>query len=322
MQSLFTQALSLSFADHIPLWRTRRQTLVWLVALIIQTGTVSLWRLAGLDEGSVARLIVHLMGLSGKPWHLALDRTNWKFGRCHINILMLGVIHDKVCIPLFWVLLDKAGNSNARERTDLLSRLTKVFPNQPIATLSGDREFIGEAWLHWLYKRGLPFVLRLKENMFIWNEGYVPVKLSAHARHLRKRQNRILKGTWYLGRDPEKRTTPIKIAMMRLKTGEMLIVAASRIRIKTARPIYRNRWGIETLFSALKTRGLGLEDTHMTDPHKLATLMSVMAIAFCLAYKAGLWVARIKPPRHKSHGRLQRSIFALGLNAFKKPWSK
>ena len=208
MQSLFTQALSLSFADHIPLWRTRRQPLVWLVALIVQTGTVSLWRLAGhvdtcaktlsvhrrferffqhvhLDEGSVARLIVHLMGLSGKPWHLALDRTNWKFGRCHINILMLGVIHDKVCIPLFWVLLDKAGNSNAGERTDLMSRLTKVFPNQPIATLSGDREFIGEAWLHWLYKRGLPFVLRLKENMFIWNEGYVPVKLSAHARHLR-----------------------------------------------------------------------------------------------------------------------------------------
>jgi len=342
---LFTQALSLTLADHIPLWRTRRQTLVWLVALIIQTGTVSLWRLAGhvdtcaktlsvhrrferffqhvhLDEGSVARLIVHLMGLSGKPWHLALDRTNWKFGRCHINILMLGVIHDKVCIPLFWVLLDKAGNSNAKERTDLMSRLTKVFPNQPIATLSGDREFIGEAWLHWLYKRGLPFVLRLKENMFIWNEGYVPVKLSAHARHLRKRQKRILKGTWYLGRDPEKRTTPIKIAMMRLKTGEMLIVAASRIRIKTALPIYRNRWGIETLFSALKTRGLGLEDTHMTDPHKLATLMSVMAIAFCLAYKAGLWVARIKPPRHKSHGRLQRSIFALGLNAFRKAMVK
>ena len=151
--------------------------------------------------------------------------------------------------------------------------------------------------------------------MFIWKEGYVPVKLSAHARHLQKRQTLILKGTWYLGRDPSKATTPIKIAMMRLKTGEMLIVAASRIRIKTALPIYRNRWAIETLFSGLKTRGLGLEDTHMTNPHKLATLMSMLAIAFCLAYKTGLWVARIKPPRHKSHGRLQRSLFALGLVA-------
>jgi len=72
----------------------------------------------------------------------------------------------------------------------------------------------------------------------------------------------------------------------------------------------------------LKTRGLGLEDTHMTYPHKLATLMSVLAIAFCLAYKAGLWLARIKPPRYKSHGRLQISLFALGLDAFRKAMVK
>ena len=151
MQRLLTQALSLSLANHIPLWRTRRQTLVWLVTLIIQTGTVSLWRLAGhvdtraqtlsvhrrferffqyvrLDEGCVAQLIAHIMGRAGKPWHLALDRTNWKFGRCHINFLMLGVVHENVCIPLFWILLDKAGNSNARERTDLMGRLNETFP--------------------------------------------------------------------------------------------------------------------------------------------------------------------------------------------------
>ena len=131
MQRLLTKALSLSLKDHVPLWRARRQTLVWLVTVIIQTGTVSLWRLAGyvdtrartlsvhrrfkrffqhvhLDGACVARLIVHIMGLAGKPWHLALDRTNWKFGCCHINILMLGVVHENVCIPLFWVLLDKA----------------------------------------------------------------------------------------------------------------------------------------------------------------------------------------------------------------------
>jgi len=349
MQNSLTKCLSLSLEGHISLWRTRRETLVWLVALIIQTGTVSLWRLAGhvdtraktlsvhrrferffqhvrLDDGCVARLIVHIMGLSGKPWRLALDRTNWKFGRCHINILMLGIVHGKVCIPLFWVLLDKAGNSNTRERTDLMARLNETFPGQPIASLSGDREFIGEAWLHWLESQGIPFVLRLKENMYVWNESHVPVKLSVHAIRLgkrqRKRQSRILKGTWYLGRDPSTATTPIKIAMMRLKTGEMLIVAASRLRIKTALSTYRNRWGIETLFSALKTRGLGLEDTHMTAPHKLATLTSVLAIAFCLAYKTGLWAARINPPRRKSHGRLQRSLFALGLNAFRKAMVK
>ena len=57
-----------------------------------------------------------------------------------------------------------------------------------------------------------------------------PVKLSVHAIRLRKRQSRILKGIWYLGRDQETPTTPVKIAMMRLKTGEMLIVAVRGIR--------------------------------------------------------------------------------------------
>ena len=58
-------------------------------------------------------------------------------------------------------------------------------------------------WMRWLHERGIPFVLRLKENMFIWKEGYVPVKLSAHAGHLEKRREHFLKGTWYRGRDPE-----------------------------------------------------------------------------------------------------------------------
>jgi hypothetical protein len=43
MQKTLTKYLSLSLEGHISLWRTRRETLVWLVALIIQTGTVSLW---------------------------------------------------------------------------------------------------------------------------------------------------------------------------------------------------------------------------------------------------------------------------------------
>ena len=93
MQRSLTQILSTSLKDHIVLWRIRRDTLVWLVSLIIQTGTVSLWRLAGhvdtraqtlsvhrcferffqyvrLDEADIARLIVHIMGLAGKPWRL------------------------------------------------------------------------------------------------------------------------------------------------------------------------------------------------------------------------------------------------------------
>jgi hypothetical protein len=50
---------------------------------------------------------------------------------------------------------------------------------------------IGEKWMSWLESQGLPFVLRLRENMYVWDENHVPVKLSVHAIRLRKRQSRI-----------------------------------------------------------------------------------------------------------------------------------
>ena len=59
MQKSLTKYLSLSLEGHISLWRTRRETLVWLVALIIQTGTVSLWRLAGHVDTRAKTLSVH-----------------------------------------------------------------------------------------------------------------------------------------------------------------------------------------------------------------------------------------------------------------------
>ncbi|NCD18225.1 MAG: IS4 family transposase, partial [Actinobacteria bacterium] len=342
MYESLAPALSSRLEEHTTLSRTRRETFVWLVILMIRVGTTSLWRLAAhaqspvktlsvhrrferffqhvrFDGDEIARLLVEIMGLSGKPWHLALDRTNWKFGRVHINILMLGVVHGKVCVPLFWCLLDKAGNSNASERTRLMSRLVKTFPDQKIACLTGDREFIGGEWMLWLHEQQIPFVLRLRENMHIRKESHVPVSLCVHARSLKRRDKRVLTGTWFLGRrERDDPGVPVKIALMRLKTGELLAVAASGVPVKKALAAYRGRWGIETLFSCMKSRGLGMEDTHMTDPGKLATLTAVLALAFVMAYKAGLWAARFEPPKNKAHGRLQKSLFALGLAALRK----
>jgi hypothetical protein len=49
---------------------------------------------------------------------------------------------------------------------------------------------------------------------------------------------------------------------MRLDDGELLVVVTDR---KPQRAIadYASRWGIETLFGCLKTRGFCLESTHL-----------------------------------------------------------
>ena len=46
-----------------------------------------------LDSDLVARLIFRLLPVKG-PLQLAIDRTNWQFGKTDINIFMLLNIHD------------------------------------------------------------------------------------------------------------------------------------------------------------------------------------------------------------------------------------
>ena len=327
MQSMFSNILSRTAAQHIPLSATRRETLCWLVLLILRFGTVSLWRLAAhvateartdsvrrrfyrffqfvrLDAGTATRLVVALLGLEGKPWVLAIDRTNWDFGKTTINILMVSVEWRGIGIPLIFMLLPKAGNSSTGERTDLLGRLKRVFPDMKIASLTGDREFIGQEWMAYLAARKIPFTLRLRENQYVSREGYATWMLARHAQGVKRGSKRILPGLWRLGSS----NLRVRIVIMRLKTGELLALATSG-KPSHALERYRRRWSIETLFGNLKTHGFDMEATHITDPKKLETLLVLMAVAAALAAKTGAGAACVRPIPVKKHGRRAISHF-------------
>lgn len=52
----------------------------------------------------LAVMLVMMTGLEKqRKWVLCLDRTNWKFGKRHINILYLGVSFHGIAIPLFGI---------------------------------------------------------------------------------------------------------------------------------------------------------------------------------------------------------------------------
>lgn len=214
MQSGFKKALSSSISNHIKLSKTRHETLECLAFLIMQHGSICLWRLAAyvstqaqtesvqrrfyrffqfvrLDGSAIARVVVEMLGLAGKPWTLAIDRTNWDFGKTTINILMISVIWNGMGIPLIWTLLPTAGNSNTQTRTCLLDRLFEIFPDLQIASLMGDREFIGDGWMAYLARRGIPFILRLRENQHVTRDGYEPQTIARIAKGL-KRGDRMI----------------------------------------------------------------------------------------------------------------------------------
>lgn len=89
---------------------------------------------------------MRLVPVGNDPWRLTLDRTNCKFGLAEINFLVLGVAHRGTAVPLFWSVLDLAGNSDTAERVSLMGRFLKVFGASRIDALLADREFVGEDW--------------------------------------------------------------------------------------------------------------------------------------------------------------------------------
>src|SRR5207248_2850208 len=105
----------------------------------------------------------------------------------------------------------------------------------------------------------------------------------------------------------------VSLMGMRTTEGEYVIVA-SNVESDRILSDYALRWKIEALFGCLKSRGFCLEDTHVTERERLEKLLALLAVAYCWAYLAGAWLARVNPIKIKKHGRLAKSIFRHGFH--------
>jgi len=244
------------------------------------------------------------------PWTLAIDRTNWKLGKTTINFLVLALVHRGVAFHLLWSVLQKegrgkAGNSNTKERIALLNRFVAVFGKEKISFVCGDREFIGRAWIKWLIDEGIDFRLRIRADTLVADgrgelacADYLyrdcPLGVERRLRRARKclGQRLFVTGT-------------------RLVGGDYLVIVSNRESLLCE---YGLRWGIETLFGCLKKRGFCLESTHVVAPERLEKLLGLLAIAFCWAFSAGVWLAEQRHQKSKKHGRAAKSLFRRGLD--------
>jgi hypothetical protein len=102
---------------------------------------------------------------------LTLDRTTWELGTVGINILMLGVAYKSLVFPLLWVLLDKKGNSDTKERLALIDKVLTLIDAEAIEAVVADREFTGKDWFKGLRERKLVFVMRVRNDTRISSKG-------------------------------------------------------------------------------------------------------------------------------------------------------
>lgn len=255
-----------------------------------------------IDFDSIAKLIAHW--LPQEPWILALDRTNWKLGKVNINILVLAVAYKGIAIPLFWMFLDKKGNSNTAERITLINQFLSVFSVAHIKYLTADREFKGIEWISYLNSQHIPFRIRIAINTQVLN-------------HNRTKQVNILQlfrlslnETMMLNTTRKIWGTDVYIGCLR-KKDPIIIISNERSQLIQD---YAKRWEIETLFGCLKTKGFNLEDTHLTNHKRLSKLFALLTITFTWCYITGIWLNEKKPIPIAPHKRPYISFFRYGLD--------
>ncbi len=260
-----------------------------------------------LPFAELARFVIALIGLK-PPFVITIDRTDWYLGETPLNVLMLGINYQGISFPLLWTILEKKGCSDTAERIALMHDYTRLFGIETIAFICADREFIGVEWLAFLCRQRIKFRLRIKENILVANSRNLRMVAARNLFRTQKAGAAVL-----LSGPRQVLGQALAVMGMRRADGEYVIVVSTE-ESELLLSDYARRWGVETLFGCLKTRGFCLEATHVTDKDRLRKLIALMALAFCWAYRTGQWLTRTDALQIKKHGRLAKSIFRHGFD--------
>jgi len=259
------------------------------------------------DISSIVGFVLHCLPIEQR-FLLAIDRTNWKIGKQHINILMLSLYFKGVGIPLVWIICNKGGNSSLEKRCEIMKRVLQKIRHRRIQALLADREFIGGCWFRFLISRKIPFLIRVKKcakaSGISWGEIVPLEKLIGHKNV--KNHPVVLWGHY------------LYVSITTRKNSNDPLIVVSNEAFDDPIKLYRKRWSIETLFGCLKTRGFRLKDTSMVNPERLEKLIFILTIALCWSIKTGEALEKTKPTRVKKHGRKEKSLFRRGFDLIRR----
>ena len=273
-----------------------------------ETRIQNFFRHVALDYTALALVLVSLLPRHVKL-RLCVDRTEWDFGKCQVNILLVTVGHGDLHWPLCWELLDnKSGNSNAADRIRLLDFCLQVLGRHRIGLVVGDREFVGHTWFKYLKENGLQFVMRVpKHHQLTDREGG---RQDIRAWDLQPGQGRQLAecqvdGVWGAAQ------------VTALAGGEYLFLFGT-VPAAFMGPFYRKRWTIEACFQNLKGRGFDLRSSHLQCRDKLKKLLALVSLAYALCLSLGNYYHRkVKNIAIKKHGRKSTSFSRRGLDVIR-----
>jgi hypothetical protein len=224
-----------------------------------------------------AREILARLAESGEPIPLILDQT--KASDRH-QILMLSVRWGERALPLAWRVEETAGAIGFATQKELLELVAGWLLAGQAVILLADRFSGTPEMIRWCREREWDYRLRLKGNLLA-RLGATKTTTSGLA----------LSGGYYFENvvlTGKRVTTNIGIIRDPGHTEPWIIAMSAKPGYLTTLG-YSARWGIEPMFSDFKSRGFGLEQTHLHYPDRLARLILVMSLALYWAVSTGMW---------------------------------
>ena len=272
-----------------------------------ETRIEDFFREVDLNYALIATLLLSFLPKKGK-YRLCIDRTEWNFGRCEVNILVISIGCGDVQLPLYWELLDnKSGNSNADNRIALVELCLTIVGKERIGILIGDREFVGHKWFKYLKDKELNFIMRVpKHHLIMQQDGQLCAITTLKFRPNQPivLENCQVDGVWG------------NVWIKAVGKDEYLFLFGT-ISPKYMGQIYRKRWTIETIFQNLKSRGFDLATTHLTNQAKLKKLIGFCSLAYGLCLSMGIYLhKKVQAIATKSNGYKKTSFSRHGRNFF------
>ncbi len=252
----------------------------------------------------------------GQRLLLSLDQTD--LGN-RFAVLMLGLVIGDRALPLTWHVEAGPANIGFAGQKVLLERVRDWLPAAVEVVLLADRCYPSLALFEWLQAQGWHYRLRLKGNLNV-DPGFGDITTTGEL------------AAGY----PERYLPDVRLFNHGVPTNlgilheaghpEPWIIAMDETPNRATVLDYHRRWGVEPLFSDVKSRGFDLEATQTWKPPSCA-IQSAWIVCCCSwpspctgasapgkttpAITRPRWKKKLKPKRIRTIGLLKSSLAAL-----------
>lgn len=193
-------------------------------------------------------------------------------------VAMMSLRVGERALPLFWTVKVCQGNLPVKTYVPLVVRLAGLLPVGASVLLLADRFFGTPELIEACQKYGFAYRIRLKGNLTLAHAGG----------ELRVDDLPTLCPNGVTGAELARSGVRTNVGFVHDKShAEPWFIAMNALPSRTTVLDYALRWGIETMFADYKSRGFGLEDTHLQRADRLSRLLLVLAVALYWATANG-----------------------------------